>query len=387
MAENQQEPQTAGNTQEPQIPTTPPPSPYQDATVPYFNPQAYQATPSVGYPPAYPGYPPVYPQGYQQVPPQGYPGYPPVYPQGYQPVNPGYPGHPVYVTNLPPQKRLIWPWVLIGCLILAVLGIGGCVGCVSYLVNETETNAIVDRYNTVPLDNYDYSNPYDNSNPYDYSNPYNNSIPNSTDNGSGITDYFSYGDGSTYTVDQLKSAVPGLLNISDNGNYTTGVYEVGANKDMVPGLYYLEGSQTVEGQFYLFNQQSDGRYVLRVPVVYFGNYYADLQEGEAIVFVGPESAQMHKATDPASMQKAPFLSGCYRVGVDIPAGTYKVTGLADNGTTPSGESGAYIMKDMQWNDDSLLESYYVVVGGSHTITVEDGQYLELYFATMTPVAN
>ena len=48
------------------------------------------------------------------------------------------------------------------------------------------------------------------------------------------------------------------------------------------------------------------------------------------------------------------------------------------------ECGAYVMKDLDFDDDSITESVYVIAGGTQTITVSDGQYLELFATTATP---
>ena len=73
------------------------------------------------------------------------------------------------------------------------------------------------------------------------------------------------------------------------------------------------------------------------------------------------------------------------MGIDIPAGTYKVVAQSDAPATKSQEAAAYVMKDLDFDDDSILETKYVIAGGSQTITVSQGQYVELYAATMAPV--
>ena len=49
------------------------------------------------------------------------------------------------------------------------------------------------------------------------------------------------------------------------------------------------------------------------------------------------------------------------------------------------ESAAYVMKDLEFEDDSIVETKYVIAGGSQTITVTDGQYVELFAAVMEPM--
>ena len=79
------------------------------------------------------------------------------------------------------------------------------------------------------------------------------------------------------------------------------------------------------------------------------------------------------------------VTGCtssYRF-VDVPAGTYAVTVQAEASAATEYESAAYVMKDLEFEDDSIVETKYVIAGGSQTITVTDGQYVELFAAVMT----
>ena len=42
------------------------------------------------------------------------------------------------------------------------------------------------------------------------------------------------------------------------------------------------------------------------------------------------------------------------------------------------------MDDLDFDDDSIVDTQYVIPGGKQTVTVVDGQYLELFAATATP---
>ena len=42
------------------------------------------------------------------------------------------------------------------------------------------------------------------------------------------------------------------------------------------------------------------------------------------------------------------------------------------------------MKDLDFDDDSITDTKYVIAGGSQTVTVQDGDYLELFAAVATP---
>ncbi|MFR7403755.1 MAG: hypothetical protein ACLUW6_03725 [Coriobacteriaceae bacterium] len=51
------------------------------------------------------------------------------------------------------------------------------------------------------------------------------------------------------------------------------------------------------------------------------------------------------------------------------------------------DSAAFVMKNLDFDDDSIVDTKYVIPGGEQTVTVSNGQYLELFAATATPVAQ
>ena len=97
-----------------------------------------------------------------------------------------------------------------------------------------------------------------------------------------------------------------------------------------------------------------------------------------------DDLQMYPIADAEISLEAPYTSGCYRVGVDIPAGTYTITAQDDASEFTDEECAAYIMQDLEFDDDSITGTYYVLAGSSQTITVEEGDYLELFAAVATP---
>ena len=76
---------------------------------------------------------------------------------------------------------------------------------------------------------------------------------------------------------------------------------------------------------------------------------------------------------------SPYQSGVYRVGIDIPAGTYQLKlGPADD------YSACYVMKDLNFTDDSyLFEGYYIEGDQPDEVVLEEGTYVELYNMCMT----
>ena len=94
-----------------------------------------------------------------QAPQQPY-GQPPY---GAAPQPPyGYPAQPPYPAEPAQPKRRAWPWVLSGCLLVLLLGIGGCVGCVSCAVMLDDRYGSPYEYGGSYLfDDYGYSFPFD----------------------------------------------------------------------------------------------------------------------------------------------------------------------------------------------------------------------------------
>ena len=118
---------------------------------------------------------------------------------------------------------------------------------------------------------------------------------------------------------------------------------------------------------------------------YLGNYFVELDEGDLIAFEpGVEGAVMKPAPSTSVNPTAPYGNGCYRVGVDIPAGTYTITAAPVDDPEVTDECAAYVMDDLDFDDDSIVDTQYVIPGGKQTVTVVDGQYLELFAATATP---
>ena len=336
------------------------PQPYGTASQQTYNPAA-QAYPSQGYAP----------QGYA---PQGY--YYPNQTVGNQtgaptaaggpggPVGPGMTGYPNYPYGAypPPQqqekpkKRRVWPWVLLAIFVAIILGVGGCVSCMAYTILSE-----IDSYESSYYDD-DYYWGYSRDDSYNY---------NST----------------TFTYDEILSLGEGLANNIEHGAASGGVYRIGSGLDLEPGEYFFEGDETEEGQYYHFESSGSGdSYVLAEPIVYFGNYYAYLEEGDVIVFIPSDDDHYMMLSESASFNPtAPYRSGLYLVGTDIPAGTYIATCDTEAADNASNEAAVYIMQDLAWNDDSITNTYYVRPGGSHTITLEEGMWVEAYAAILTPV--
>ncbi len=341
-----QQPQPAYGQQPPY-----PQQPYQQPGSPYPQ-QPYQQAPGAYPPPSAQGSAAPYGQygQYGQQPSQAYGG-------GQQPP---YPPQPPYPAS-EPGKRKIWPWVLCGCLLVFLLGIGGCVGCVacaSYL--DPNYNGSFDSYYD---DDYDGSyDPFDDYGNGDYSDSYS----------------------ASFTLSEIKDIFGSdLANAVEDGSCSPGIYTVG--EDIDPGLYFLEGDPVLEGNFYVFDEEGADSYGIDKSVVYIGHYLTELERGDVIAYLpGDDALRMYPIAKASFAPEAPYQSGLYRVGTDIPAGEYAITPQKDAADNTTNESAAYVMKDLEFDDDSITDTKYVIAGGTQTVTVKDGDYLELFAVVATP---
>lgn len=293
------------------------------------------------------------PQAAQQpsgcaVPPQA-PYSQPSYGAPQPPANP-------YAAAPKPAKK--WPWVLLGCALAFLMGLGGCVGFATVGMVADSLHSRADGVHSYDFDDLPYG--------YDPDN-----LPDS--------DYYG-----GFTLSDIKEAAGDLpCDIDDEGKATAGVYVVG--RDIDEGPYFLQGNPSTEAEFYLFSPEGSGTYSMSAAVTYTGNYFADLENGQVIAFMPSAKSMLMIPTDQADFQpQAPYPSGLYRVGQDIPAGTYTITVSPDAPHNASQDYAAYVMKNLDFDDDSITDSKPLLRGSTQTVTVEDGEWLELFGTIATP---
>ena len=287
------------------------------------------------------------PSGYA-VPPQA-PYAQPSYGSPQPPANP-------YAAESKPAKK--WPWILLGCALAFLMGLGGCVGFATVGMVADSLHSRADGVHSYDFDDLPYG--YD---PDD--------LPDS--------DYYG-----GFTLSDIKKAAGDLpCDIDDEGKATAGVYVVG--RDIDEGLYFLQGNPSTEAEFYLFSPEGSGTYSMSAAVTYTGNYFADLENGQVIAFMPSANSMLMIPAAQADFQpQAPYASGLYRVGQDIPVGTYTITVSPDAPHNASQDYAAYVMKDLDFDDDSITDSKPLLRGSTQTVTVEDGEWLELFGTIATP---
>ncbi len=261
----------------------------------------------------------------------------------------------------PQPTRKVWPWVLLACLLAFLLGLGGCAGCtaIGLLLGNPPQNR------DASLHQYDYG-----ETPYGYGYDYDDDAYSSD----------TYGG---FTIDDIVDAAGNLPGDVDDGKANAGVYVIG--RDIDAGSYFLQGMTSQEGNFYVFAPEGSGTFSLKASIVYVGHYFYDFEDGQIVVFKPCGNGLcMIPAGEAEFSPQAPYTSGLYRVGQDIPAGTYTITVSDDAPRETTQDYAAYVMQDLEFNDDSILDTKYLIKGGKQTVTVEDGQLLELYGCTATP---
>ena len=289
------------------------------------------------------------------------------------------------------QQKRRWPWFLLGLAVGLLIGMGGCVSCAGIMAVTA----------------------YDHGSSYNYAQPINPGIdlgtpdgefdPSDNDRNQGDRD----GSGNqgtrpdtdtttpevgSYSLDEIKSVMfpDGAPDAApaDGDVCKEGIYTVGPKGQIPAGLYFLQGAEDAESRFFVFDgTDTPDYYKVDDSVVYFGNYFVELEEGDLIVFKPGADLTMYPAPATSFEPKTPYNDGCYRVGIDIPAGSYTITSYEPSAAVATADSGAYVMKDLDFDDDSIEESVYVIPGGKQVVTVKDGQYLELFAATATPVSQ
>ncbi len=172
---------------------------------------------------------------------------------------------------------------------------------------------------------------------------------------------------------KMKSTSP-----DKDGEYDEGVYYVG--QDLPADSYWFEGDDDHLAYFFILQPSSvnEGAYDVVHINEYYGHNLMDLEEGEVFILDNDDSMEpldkMHETFED------PYESGTYRVGTDVPAGTYYVA----PGEAKNNYCAYYIMTDLKYTDSSYRDVDYLIEGDEPLeITLNEGEYIELYNATMS----
>lgn len=165
-----------------------------------------------------------------------------------------------------------------------------------------------------------------------------------------------------------------------NGRYAAGVYRVGT--DIPAGNYWFSGNKSSLSTFYILQPTSAGASTYDTVHInsYYGHNLMDLREGE--VFILDNEGTMLPLDQMTNTFTPPYGSGVYRVGIDIPEGTYQLV----VGDGANDYSSCSVMIDLNYDENSsyLYRNYFIKGDKPDTITLEAGTYVELYNMQMKP---
>lgn len=146
---------------------------------------------------------------------------------------------------------------------------------------------------------------------------------------------------------------------------SSGTYKVGS--EIPVGQYYLVGS----GYFAILKDSSGTLDAIIANDNFSGNSIVDLADGQYFELKG---ASMYPIEFYDPIEKTEFKDGMYRVGIDMPAGEYKVTSSSGYGYIEVTSDASHTLGAIITND---------LVEDSTYQTVSEGQYVKLSEVTAT----
>lgn len=257
---------------------------------------------------------------------------------------------------------------IVAAIVVLLLGMAGCSACTVALssgANSYLGSTYGNPQNIPSFDNDQRGNSSSTDNDQAYLNAQTRSA-------------FDLQGSSALTEEELSQVQAGFFegsSIAPNseGIYPQGVFHVGT--DLPAGTYWFSGSNSALSYFFILQPTSDGSSTYNTVHVnsYYGHNLMELKDNEVLILVN--NGTMTPIAKMTQQFTSPYGSGVYRVGTDIPAGSYRV--IVGDGADDY--SAYYVMSDLNYSDDSYLESDYFVSGDTGTeITLEEGTYVELY---------
>jgi hypothetical protein len=184
-------------------------------------------------------------------------------------------------------------------------------------------------------------------------------------NGAGVDD--GSGDNSGLNAGD-PNADPGS---SGSTTWTDGLYEIG--KDIPAGEYVIIAEPGVKITFQLSTDASKSFDSLIVLESCENRTILSVEDGEFLEFSGGTMYSIEAA--PAVSTAGNLFEGTYKIGLDLPAGTYTI------GSIDSEHPGFYsISSSSRHSSADIISSEEF--NGTVTITVTNGQYLSLRLAEL-----
>ena len=157
--------------------------------------------------------------------------------------------------------------------------------------------------------------------------------------------------------------------------YSSGEYVVGEN--IPSGEYYVE-LKSDYGTVYTYNP-NDLTNSLMTSVE--THYYVTLSDGYMVRLSGVTATPVSEVSKKYNSDN--LSPGLYRVGIDIKAGTYKCTPVSSD-EMGKWESFYFVYDSSNIGRNTIAENF---IGASDTVTVEEGQYLDLTSCTASLMNN
>ncbi len=257
---------------------------------------------------------------------------------------------------------------IVAAIVVLLLGMAGCSAC-TVAISSGAGNYLGSTYsnpqNIPSFDNDQYSSSPDTESDQAYLNAQTRNA-------------FDLQGSSALSEEELSQLQADFFGGSSNapnaeGIYPQGIFHVGT--DLPAGSYWFSGSSSDLSYFFILQPTSDGASTYNAVHVntYYGHNLMNLEDGEVLILVN--NGTMTPIAKMTQQFTSPYGSGVYRVGIDIPAGSYRAI-VGDGADT---YSAYYVMSDLDYRDDSFIESNYFVSGDSGTeIILEEGTYVELY---------
>lgn len=291
-----------------------------------------------------------------------------------QPIpQPQQPGASQQSAPVPPKQKshhgcLIG--AIIAIVLVIVLGIAGCVALTGYAASTLSD----------PNTNYRY-----------FSIPEQPSTPDLPDDANTVlnNEYFRHAFDLTGNASLSNEELATIKETyypnqsgqpNEENQYTDGVYYIGT--DIPAGSYWFSGSDTDISYFFILSpNENNDLYDVTHMNNYYGHNIMEVKDGQVLVVAN--NGTMQPLSSFNETFSSPYGSGTYRVGTDIPAGTYQLA-LGD----ANDYSACYVMRDLEYSEDSYLyESYYISGDKPGEITLEEGTYVELYNMSMTSLTT
>ena len=170
------------------------------------------------------------------------------------------------------------------------------------------------------------------------------------------------GQANASTVENETNTFPEPEDISAEKTKTepAGMYKIGP--DIPAGMYYLQAEESAKGYFCI-SADSSGYSILDNDN--FGShYFLEIEDGDYLELTRCVAIPIEDAE--IEFDKNNLTEGMYRVGVDIPAGEYKLTQTSNFAAYVCVYEGCSKNRDIITNDNFENQKY---------ITVKDGNYL------------